>query len=82
MIPSTNQLPRRTVLRGIGVTMAWSVVNVIAPAVAAPGAAQPLPGTGFFYAGNGIFLPNEYRSRLVALGLVRVPQDACREETT
>ena len=72
MITSTKRLRRRTVLCGIGVAMAWPVLGRSGPllAVAAPGE-RGLRRAGVFYAGVGMFLPEEYRAQFIALGLAR-----------
>ncbi len=53
-------LPRRTVLRGIGAMVALPLLGAMVPALTATAktAAAPVPRLGFFYAPNGMFLPN------------------------
>ncbi|MEC8951011.1 MAG: DUF1552 domain-containing protein [Pseudomonadota bacterium] len=53
-------LPRRTVLRGIGSLVALPLLGAMVPALTAIGrtAAAPISRLGFFYAPNGMFLPN------------------------
>ena len=53
-------LPRRTVLRGIGSLVALPLLGAMVPALTATGrtAAAPISRLGFFYAPNGMFLPN------------------------
>ena len=53
-------LPRRTVLRGMGTMVALPFLGAMAPALTATAntAASPIPRLGFFYAPNGMFLPN------------------------
>ncbi len=53
-------LPRRTVLRGMGSLVALPLLGAMVPALTATGrtAASPIPRLGFFYAPNGMFLPN------------------------
>ena len=53
-------LPRRTVLRGMGTMVALPFLGAMAPAMKALAntAANPTPRLGFFYAPNGMFLPN------------------------
>ena len=53
-------LPRRTVLRGIGSLVALPLLGAMVPALTATGrtAAAPITRLGFFYAPNGMFLPN------------------------
>jgi hypothetical protein len=72
MVTSTKRLRRRTVLCGIGVAMAWPVLEEVGPllALSAPGP-RGLPRAGVFYAGAGMFLPEEYRTQFIALELVR-----------
>ena len=56
MIVTKKALSRRTVLRGLGVTVALPFLDAMTPALTA--AANPVPRVGFFYAPNGMFLPN------------------------
>ena len=56
MIVTKKALSRRTVLRGLGVTVALPFLDAMTPALTA--AAKPVPRVGFFYAPNGMFLPN------------------------
>lgn len=60
MIVTKKALPRRTVLRGIGATVALPFLDAMAPALTATSrtAANPVPRLGFIYAPNGMFLPN------------------------
>ena len=60
MIIKKMALPRRTFLRGLGVTLALPVLDAMVPALsAAQSAARPtVPRLGFVYAPNGSFLPN------------------------
>lgn len=53
-------LPRRTVLRGMGTMVALPFLGAMVPALTATAqtAAAPIPRLGFFYAPNGMFLPN------------------------
>lgn len=53
-------LPRRAVLKGIGTTLALPLLGAMVPAMTATAktAANPVPRLGFFYAPNGMFLPN------------------------
>ena len=53
-------LPRRTVLRGMGSLVALPLLGAMIPALTATGrtAAAPISRLGFFYAPNGMFLPN------------------------
>ena len=60
MIVTKKALPRRTVLRGIGATVALPFLDAMAPALTATSrtAANPVPRLAFVYAPNGMFLPN------------------------
>ena len=60
MIVTKQALPRRTVLRGIGATVALPFLDAMAPALTASAktAANPIPRLGFVYAPNGMFLSN------------------------
>ena len=60
MIVTKKALPRRTVLRGIGATVALPFLDAMAPALTATSRtpANPIPRLGFIYAPNGMFLPN------------------------
>ncbi|MXY18312.1 MAG: DUF1552 domain-containing protein, partial [Acidobacteria bacterium] len=60
MIVTKRYLPRRTVLRGLGATIALPFLDAMAPALTAVAktAAQPIPRMGFFYVPNGMFLPS------------------------
>ena len=64
MIVTKKALPRRTVLRGIGATVALPFLDAMAPALTATArtAAAPVPRLGFIYAPNGMFLPNFHPS--------------------
>ena len=60
MIVTKKYLPRRTVLRGLGATVALPFLDAMVPALtaAAQTAANPVPRMGFFYVPNGMFLPS------------------------
>ena len=60
MIVTKKSLNRRTILRGLGATVALPLLDAMVPALsaAAQTAASPVPRIGFFYAPNGMFLPN------------------------
>ena len=60
MIVTKKALPRRTVLRGLGATLALPLLDAMVPALSATGqtAASPIPRLGFIYAPNGMYLPN------------------------
>jgi len=53
-------LPRRTMLKGMGTMMTLPLLGAMVPAMTATAntAANPVPRLGFFYAPNGMFLPN------------------------
>ena len=53
-------LPRRTVLCGLGTMMTLPLLGAMVPAMTATAntPANPTPRLGFFYAPNGMFLPN------------------------
>ena len=59
MIVTRKSLPRRTVLRGLGATIALPFLDAMAPALTAVSRtpASPTPRMGFFYVPNGMFLP-------------------------
>ena len=60
MIITRRSLPRRTVLRGLGATLALPLLDAMVPALSATAqtAANPVPRLGFFYGPNGMFLRN------------------------
>ncbi len=60
MIVTKKSLDRRTILRGLGATVALPLLDAMVPALSAATqtAASPVPRLGFFYAPNGMFLPN------------------------
>lgn len=60
MIISKLTLPRRTLLRGLGVAIGLPLLDAMVPALTATGktAAKPTPRLGYFYVPNGIYLPN------------------------
>lgn len=60
MMVSKMALPRRTFLRGTGVTLALPLLDAMVPALSAMSktAAKPTPRLGYFYVPNGIYLPN------------------------
>ena len=60
MMITKMALPRRTFLRGVGVTIALPLLDAMVPALTAA-AKTPAAGTmrvGFFYVPNGMYLPN------------------------
>ena len=60
MIVTKTSLPRRTVLRGLGATVALPFLDAMVPALGniTRAAAAPVPRLGFVYVPNGMFLPN------------------------
>jgi hypothetical protein len=59
MFISKVALPRRTFLRGVGVTLALPLLDAMIPALTATAktAATPVPRLGFFYVPNGMSMP-------------------------
>ena len=59
MFITKKALSRRTVLRGMGATLALPVLDAMAPALTAVqrSAAQAVPRLGFFYVPNGSTRP-------------------------
>src|SRR4029453_10862940 len=59
MIITKMHLPRRTVLRGLGVTMALPLLDAMVPALTALAdtAAAPVRRFGVFYVPNGMSMP-------------------------
>jgi hypothetical protein len=62
MFITKRTLPRRTLLRGLGATLALPFLDAMAPPLAARAqtATQPVPRLGFFYVPNGIY-PGPWR---------------------
>jgi hypothetical protein len=59
MMITKMALPRRTFLRGVGVTLALPFLDAMVPAMSAMAkTAKATPRLGFFYLPNGIYLPN------------------------
>ncbi|MBO0799018.1 MAG: DUF1552 domain-containing protein, partial [Blastocatellia bacterium] len=54
MFVTKKSLPRRTFLRGMGVTLALPLLDAMTPALAAP--AKPIVRLGFVYVPNGIIM--------------------------
>jgi hypothetical protein len=54
MIITKKALSRRTVLRGMGVSLALPLLDAMVPALSAVGTAQPVQRYGFFYMPNGV----------------------------
>ncbi len=86
MIVTKKALPRRTVLRGIGATIALPFLDAMAPALTATAltAASPVPRLGFVYAPNGMFLPNFHPAgpggRGYAITPILQPLEAYRDQ--
>jgi hypothetical protein len=60
MMISKKAIPRRTVLRGIGATLALPLLDGMVPALTALGqtAAKPINRFGVVYVRNGMIMPN------------------------
>ena len=58
MIITKKHLPRRTFLRGLGVTLALPLLDSMVPAFGTARAAQAARRLGVVYVPNGIFMPN------------------------
>lgn len=59
MFVTKMAMPRRTVLRGIGATVALPFLDAMVPALSHPAhAAAPIMRVGMFYVPNGVYLPN------------------------
>ena len=60
MFVTKKAIPRRTVLRGLGATIALPFLDAMVPALTATAktAAAPTPRMAFFSVPNGMFLPN------------------------
>ena len=60
MFITRMSLPRRTFLRGMGATVALPLLDAMVPALTAQRktAAAPAPRLGFFYASNGMYMPD------------------------
>ena len=60
MIVTKKHLPRRTFLRGMGVSLALPLLDSMGPAFggAAARAAEPIRRLGVVYVPNGMFMPN------------------------
>src|SRR5258706_611844 len=60
MIITKLALPRRTFLRGMGVSLALPLLDAMVPALTA--ATKPIPRMGFSYCGNGAVMHNSSAS--------------------
>jgi hypothetical protein len=58
MIVSKKSLSRRTILRGIGTSLALPFLDAMVPALRASGAAKPIVRTAFVYVPNGAIMNN------------------------
>ena len=59
MMVTSKHLPRRTFLRGLGVTLALPMLDSMVPAFGLrAGAAEPVRRLGVVYVPNGMFMPN------------------------
>src|ERR1043166_4930451 len=56
MIVMKKSLPRRTFLRGMGVTLALPLLDAMTPALAAKVDTKPVVRLGFVYVPNGIIM--------------------------
>jgi Protein of unknown function (DUF1552) len=56
MIVTKKSLPRRTFLRGMGVTLALPLLDAMTPAMSPSGGAKPIVRLGFVYVPNGIIM--------------------------
>ncbi len=74
MIVTKRNLPRRTLLRGVGATLALPFLDAMAPALTAltRTAAAPTPRLGFVYVPNGVVLP-EWRPVETGAGFTLSP---------
>src|SRR5688572_20074001 len=64
MFVTKKALPRRTFLRGVGVSLALPLLDAMVPAlsVTARTAAAPVHRLGFFYVANGMY-PGNFRPK-------------------
>src|SRR5919108_6077472 len=56
MIVTKKSLPRRTFLRGMGVTLALPLLDAMTPAMSSSVGAKPVVRLGFVYVPNGIIM--------------------------
>src|SRR5580700_9562685 len=54
MFITKKALPRRTFLRGMGVTLAMPMLDAMVPALSAAGSSGSVPRLGFIYVANGV----------------------------
>ena len=75
MFISKKHLPRRTVLRGVGATLALPLLESMVPALTALSktAAKPIRRLGVFYVPNGMSMPYWYPSGLTEGSLDELP---------
>ena len=57
MFITKKHLSRRTVLRGLGVSLALPLLDSMVPALRAEAAGEPLRRMGVFYVPNGMSMP-------------------------
>ena len=71
MTTAAKPIARRAFLCRVGMALMTPLLFGTGrpPAAAAQGTPGQGPHHAFFYAGSGLFLPVEYRDRLVALGV-------------
>ncbi|MEE2637422.1 MAG: DUF1552 domain-containing protein, partial [Acidobacteriota bacterium] len=75
MIVTRQSLPRRTVLRGLGTTLALPLLEAMVPALTATAStvANPVRRLGFFYGPNGMFLDNFHPAGDGGVGVALTP---------
>lgn len=75
MIVTRKHIPRRTVLRGVGATLALPLLDSMVPALTAitRTAAAPVRRLGVFYVPNGMSMPYWYPRDLAEGPLTKVP---------
>jgi hypothetical protein len=71
MFITKKALPRRTFLRGMGVTLAMPMLDAMVPALSA-GAGGPVPRLGFIYVANGV-IQNQWKPATVGAGFELPP---------
>jgi hypothetical protein len=71
MFITKKALPRRTFLRGMGVTLAMPMLDAMVPALSA-GSGGPVPRLGFIYVANGV-IQNQWKPATVGAGFELPP---------
>jgi hypothetical protein len=71
MFITKMSLPRRTFLRGMGVTLAMPMLDAMVPALSA-GSGGPVPRLGFIYVANGV-IQNQWKPVTVGAGFELPP---------